>query len=113
MAKILKSFRLKKRDIEYVDTLVSKGIFKTQTDAFSYFIEFYKMDKGLEVTLNSNINNWVYEVYTKLWPMAFGALFAFFFTRHTWFFVIPMLMALMPMIFKMELVEPDKIKVRV
>ena len=113
MSKVLKTFRWKKRDLEYIDNLVSKGIFKTQTNVLSYMIDFYRQDKGLEVTLNNNINSWIYGVYNVVWPFGFGALFAFYFTRHTWFFMIPLVMALMPMIFKMELVEPNKIKVRV
>lgn len=112
MPKIKKSFRLKKRDIEYIDTLVSKSIFDTQTQAVTYFIDFYRLDRGIELKLNRQINGWIYESYSKLWPFLFGCLFAFFFLRKSWFFIFPLLLSIMPMIFTIELIEPDKIKVR-
>ena len=113
MVKILNAFRLTKRDDDYLNSLVEKRIFRNKTEAIDYFIDFYRLDRGIEIKLNRQINNWIKESYEKLWPFFFGCLFTFFFIRGTWFFLIPFGLALMPMIFKIDLVEPDKIKVRV
>ena len=113
MVKILNAFRLSKRDDDYLNSLVTKRIFRNKTEAIDYFIDFYRLDRGIEIKLNRKLNNWIKESYEKLWPFVFGALFAFFFNRGSWFFIFPLGLALMPMIFKIDLIEPNKIKVRV
>lgn len=112
MSKQFKGFRLKKRDIEYIDQLVDHNNFNSQTEVMEYLIDYYRSEKGIEIQLKKDLAKWFENAYYKLIPFLFGSLFAYFFILRKWFFLPFLIMALIPIFIKIEAIQPNILRLK-
>lgn len=113
MAKVLRSYRLEKRDLEYIDKLMLKSnLINSQAEAITYFINYHRDDKGFEVQLKQDFASMLETLYYKVIPFGAGALFSYFFVMKRWFFFPFLVIALLPSFVDLEAKNPNVVRLK-